>query len=509
LAKLRIPILAVLAALMMAGPSPATQVFFYDGTYQPDYGLDLNWLGSSARARAMGGAFSSIADDASAVTWNPAGLIQSLDPQISFSGVYVNPKSVFELDNRGVGAERFAYDNNVWRIDYASFLAPITIREHEFSLSAAYQRLNQMSSARSQGLMYSPLIFMVDFIEGNENILTSFYEQSAEGGIDVANLAFGTSVYENLAFGASANIYFGSADETTDFFYEETGTYHNVLWGTYEGKIRWRGHILSEVSYSGFNVTVGLHYSTERFKAALVGKTPFSLVRQFDVTVADTGFFAQIDGVYRPSEQQPEFIVGDRKEKIDIPVTLVAGISYSLSPNFLVSADVEWRRFGKSDISVLDSGVIRSSGEKEEYFTATPLNFQNSGEARIGLEYLLQGIDGIVPIRAGFRYVQHYLRDIDTLFMLPNWDINRMLYVYQYESAGDRITGYGLSAGTGIHWETIWLDVAVEYYTDSRSIGYLDIDRFDEESSRYILSVRNGEDNFKQTRITVNFTGFF
>lgn len=51
------------------------------------HGSDLG-MGVGARAVSMGGAFTAVADDASAVFWNPAGLAQLTDNQIYLSGDY-------------------------------------------------------------------------------------------------------------------------------------------------------------------------------------------------------------------------------------------------------------------------------------------------------------------------------------------------------------------------------------------------------------------------------------
>lgn len=51
------------------------------------HGSDLE-IGIGARAISMSGAFTAVADDASAVFWNPAGLAQLADNQIYLSGDY-------------------------------------------------------------------------------------------------------------------------------------------------------------------------------------------------------------------------------------------------------------------------------------------------------------------------------------------------------------------------------------------------------------------------------------
>ena len=47
-----------------------------------------NPVGSGARALGMGGAFIGVADDATAASWNPGGLIQLETPEISIVGAY-------------------------------------------------------------------------------------------------------------------------------------------------------------------------------------------------------------------------------------------------------------------------------------------------------------------------------------------------------------------------------------------------------------------------------------
>lgn len=51
------------------------------------HGSDLG-MGIGARAMSIGGAFTAIADDVTAVFWNPAGLAQLTDNQIFLSGDY-------------------------------------------------------------------------------------------------------------------------------------------------------------------------------------------------------------------------------------------------------------------------------------------------------------------------------------------------------------------------------------------------------------------------------------
>ena len=54
-----------------------------------------NPVGSGARAIGMGGAFIAVADDATAASWNPAGLTQLKKPEISFALSYFRRRDDF------------------------------------------------------------------------------------------------------------------------------------------------------------------------------------------------------------------------------------------------------------------------------------------------------------------------------------------------------------------------------------------------------------------------------
>lgn len=455
-------------------------------TYEINSGLDLNWIGSGARARAMGGAYLSIVDDASALTWNPAGLIQTLDPQVSFSAGYNNPNSTYEGTGLGSGGA-FSMDRNVWGLSYASFLAPIRIGGHQVSASVAYQRISEAAFARQ-----------VQLIEIED--VSTYITETAEGGLNVVNLGFGTDVYKSLAFGVAANIYFGSAEERRDLT-EDFITTVGSGQSAYEGRFLTRAHWLNEVTYNGFNLTLGFHYKADKLRLAVVGRTPFNLVRKFDVLQADTLFTGRVGYALRQDDQftQPLFIFVDQKEKIEMPLTLAGGASYKVSDQLLVSADLEWRRFGKSNVAVLDSGLIRSSGEREEFFTDHYLHLFNSGEARLGFEYTITSESGSYPLRGGFRYVQQYSRNVDSLWYSIYRDNNQALNTLTWEFYGDdKISGYAFTVGGGAHWERIWLDAAFEYYADDRDISVLTYAGYTDD-----------KDKFTRSRVTLNFTGFF
>ena len=69
----------------------------------PANGINLNGVGS--KAISMGGAFIGLADDYSAVFWNPAGLAQMKAPNLSIYGAGLMPSGSYSLGMLGIMAE--------------------------------------------------------------------------------------------------------------------------------------------------------------------------------------------------------------------------------------------------------------------------------------------------------------------------------------------------------------------------------------------------------------------
>ena len=200
-----------------------------------------------------------------------------------------------------------------------------------------------------------------------------------------------------------------------------------------------------------------------------------------------------------PTTPAPLYILIDQEDKIEMPLILTIGGSYDVTEKLTIATDFEWARFGKSNISVLDSGMITSSGDNENYYSDYWLRLMNSGELRVGAEYRWEAESGTYPIRAGFRYFAHYLSSVANFQNGYARDADQnVLHIGSIQNfGGDRVTGIALTGGFGAHWETIWLDAAVEYYNDSRDVS---------GTSTYNFTA---DDKYEDLAITVTFTGFF
>jgi long-subunit fatty acid transport protein len=108
---------------------------------QPDFTIasSPNPVGSGARAVGMGGAFIAIADDATAASWNPAGLIQLERPEISIVGDYINRTADYtSATNPVVNTGSTTRESN---LNYFSASYPFNALNRNMVVSLNYQRL--------------------------------------------------------------------------------------------------------------------------------------------------------------------------------------------------------------------------------------------------------------------------------------------------------------------------------------------------------------------------------
>ena len=151
--------------------------------------LNARWniTGAGARAAGMGGAFIGVADDATAVVWNPGGLTQLYRPEASIVSKYNSTQS--EL-----GGWKNAKSNFV--LEFASAAFPIM--DSKLVVAVAYQK---------------PIDLFEDFKSGTTEI-------NSTGGADTFTFGAGYQALPFLSVGVAANIWFGSFEkDSIDEFY--------------------------------------------------------------------------------------------------------------------------------------------------------------------------------------------------------------------------------------------------------------------------------------------------
>ncbi len=380
-------------------------------------------VGSGARALGQS-AFIAVADDATAASWNPAGLINLERPEVSFVGAWRTAKN----DNSPEDA-RILIDQASWsesQINFMSYAQPVEIGNTDVVISVNY---HQVYNFGTEFDVWTPI--------PNSNFLLK-EEGESEGAVSAYSLAGGLSMpsYPELSIGASFNWYTQS------------------LLNNYAWKIKKAGEIwlhppsgasspipglslnTTETidNFRGYNFTFGLLWDVyERqenlLTLGLVYHTPFTakMERKFDVIIS---------GVPVPFPQEDM--------DIDMPASLGAGVNYRISDTLSIAFDVEWKEWSKFKQKYAD-------GTSDSPYDSNTLAY------RLGFEQLTfsGGLrESVFAYRGG-------------LFYEPRPVLNYP----------DDLPVYGLSAGLG--WtikDRYSLDFAYQFRWGNEDVGDIDYD---------------------------------
>jgi hypothetical protein len=155
----------------------------------------FNPVGSGARALGMGGAFIGVADDATAASWNPGGLIQLERPEVSAVGDYVHriEDLSFAADPGADGAQTIDRTS----LNYMSAAYPFFLAGRNMIVSLNYQHLFDFTRQWSFPLRQS----------GPNLALDQNVEHRQEGRLSALGLAYAIQVTPRFSLGMTVNVW--------------------------------------------------------------------------------------------------------------------------------------------------------------------------------------------------------------------------------------------------------------------------------------------------------------
>lgn len=178
--------------------------------------INFNLAGGGARALGLGQAFIGIADDATALSWNPAGLTQLVKPEFSIVGNRTNSS----LTNSSIRSLRDdqQIDTELQGIEFASFTFPFKVKDRAWVVSAAYQNQIQFDS-NEQSFFGQYGIDSLNTYDSAYNLDTNtddialyndffndeFIENTFSGGINSFSMGLATNVTDIFSVGITAN----------------------------------------------------------------------------------------------------------------------------------------------------------------------------------------------------------------------------------------------------------------------------------------------------------------
>jgi len=384
----------------------SVNLLYADHPYDNMESLTFNPIGSGARALGMGGAFIGIADDATAASWNPGGLIQLKASEFSIVADFSRWKeeNSIHMNSR----ESFSNSMSEENLNFLSLTSPFTFMERNLVISLNYQHL--FAFKREQRLLYSQS-------EKND----SQYLVTQDGKLSALGLAVCFQVHSNLSVGLTFNFW-------NDWFgtngWEQTTREKGPVKLSPTNYFLFDAAITHQYNFEGFNMNFGISWDvTDQFTCGFVLKTPFR---------------ANLEHTTQLTSYSPKYPPTSRKysEKLDMPLSCGVGVAYRFSDNWTLSGDLyvtDWPDFIITDPNGNQFSFITG---KEDHLS----NVKPTCQVRLGSEYLRinKRLETIIPFRAGIFYDP-----------MP--------------SNGSPDDYYGFSLGSGISIGSYVFDIAYQY----------------------------------------------
>jgi len=388
-------------------------------------------VGSGARALGMGGAFIAVADDATAASWNPAGLVQLDRPEMSivWNGFHRTEDSM----------SAFSENNEIQRIsnqdiNYLSMVYPFNLFDRNITFALNYQHLYDFKGIQN---FKSADIF-------NDYTSISYKE---DGSLSAIGLACAVKITQLFYCGITLNFW-------DNMFKEWKKSYLSERYESEIGSFFYQRN--DKYSFKGFNVNIGILWCTsdDKLKIGGVIKLPFTADLKSETKM------------YQQYEYTEKFISEDYGDmKIDMPISYGIGFSYRPSDQINLSADIyktQWQDF-----------IIKDEyGNKISYITG-----KSSDESEI---------DPTIQFRTGAEYIFFINLFKNEKFLIS---VRSGIFYTPAPAEGTPDDYYGLSLGTGIATNRFSFNVAYQYRwgNDVRSHILTDDMNFSQDISEHNL----------------------
>ncbi len=346
-----------------------------------------NPVGSGARAIGMGGAFIGIADDATAASWNPAGLIQLERPELSIVGAYLSRTEEYSSSMNPEITNTATIDDT--NLNYLSASLPFNFLNHNMVVSLNYQRLYEFKRDFDYNLQFS-----TPSVPPATSIQNRHYDQ--DGHLGALGMAYTAEITPKFSLGGTLNIW--TDDLLWQNGWKENFTNHSVTTFGASSVIEDTAITDNYKDFSGVNVNIGVLWNAFRnFTIGGVLKTPFT---------------ASVKNEYSEEWIQRDAVTGaitgsatinDSEDiKIDMPMSYGLGFAWRVSDQLSLDLDVyrtEWSNYIITDSEGNKTSGIGGRAEKDS-------DVGDTTQVRFGGEYLIirPAQTMVIPLRAGLFY---------------------------------------------------------------------------------------------------------
>jgi len=326
-------------------------------------GLNLNGLGT--RAQSMGGAFVGLADDFSAVFWNPAGAAGFRQEMFGFYAVDLIPKATYSFEYEISVPEIYPID------------AETKVSHYLGGLAAYYKPL---SSRVVVGLGIgtpSGLGTMWDGADFVTSMGGTAYDWSSKIGVFSISPLVAIRLNEWLSVGATVDVKYGNFNLKMPAGSADLG----------EGAVD-LGQYEENMNGWGIGATFGvLAKPVDKLGIGLTVRTPSTV-----------SFKGSARMSYLSIYELPD--TSDLERKITWPLWIAGGVSFRPVERLVLTADVHWTQWSKLDRITTDyldtvwAVLMEASGND-----VRRLDWKDATQVRFGAEYTL---NGTTALRAGY-----------------------------------------------------------------------------------------------------------
>jgi hypothetical protein len=206
------------------------------------------------KAMSMGNAFTAVADDLTAVFWNPAGLAAMRSPVFYFAYQAENQSHEYEPQAEAIPGDtmqyNYSFSSKLQQINFFSISVPAEFWKIKWGFALSYYR-------------YIPYGFKgsatgtLSFLQNSQQTETSTVNFKGSEGFDVLAFSTAAAITEYFALGCTMQQFFGSGSlhlQTLD----KSGEFH----GQYGESLRGRNFIFGMMVYPFKALSLGFAYHT-------------------------------------------------------------------------------------------------------------------------------------------------------------------------------------------------------------------------------------------------------
>lgn len=398
----------------------------------------------------LGGAFIAVADDATAVSFNPAGLAQLLKPEASFVGRGLSKRLSFQdFETTSKGRQLAVSDSlaSETRFDplFIAGTIPLRMNGHSLVLQLSVQRQFALAEASNRDLTET------DVAGGTPGFVHQRIDQT--GQIDVYSFAMAYEASERILIGASYNQWRGRWDL-------------NSASSKQQGASNTFANYRQVNTLDGNNFNLGLIWRWPTWSLGLVRRTPFHADYSFGTTLDTNATSVTFKG-------SPYASYG-----LHWPASTGVGYAWRPKEHWLFTADLMHTLWSDARYMTPVASLNNLSFFDLDRANRTP----NVTSVHAGTEYLLLTKSGsVIPLRFG-------------LSREPQPVVDR--------TTGKQRVVYNVAVGTGFRRGNTSVDIAYRYGWDRRNTSqFLDVDQLVKAST-----VRaRGTERLEMHRLDISF----